>query len=219
MLEDLLQARYSCRAFLPTPVPRETIERIVNLAQRSASWCNSQAWQLVITRGEGTERFRRALLEQVDRQPPAPDLPWPREYLGVYRDRRRECGFQLYESVGVGREDKAGAMRQARRNFELFDAPHVAIVTSPEPLGTYGAVDCGAFVGSFMLAARSLGVASIAQAALASQSAFVRGHFGIGNDRLMVCGISFGFEDPDHPANRFRTRRAGLDEAVTWVDR
>ena len=92
----------------------------------------------------------------------------------------------------------------------------MAIVTTDAALGTYGAVDCGAYVTTFMLAAKALGVACIAQAALASHSPFVRAHFGIPNDRLILCGISFGYEDEAHPANRFRTSRAPLAEVADW---
>jgi nitroreductase len=57
-----------------------------------------------------------------------------------------------------------------------------------------------------------------AEAALASHSKFVREHFGLGAERLVVCGISFGYEDRASPANSFRTNRASLDEVVTWVE-
>jgi nitroreductase len=103
-------------------------------------------------------------------------------------------------------------------NFRLFGAPHAAIVTTDEALGVYGVLDCGAWVNNFMLAAKSLGVASIAQAALASRAAALRRFFGIADERRIVCGISFGYEDPSHPANAFRTRRAGLDEVAVWLD-
>ena len=216
VLERLLEQRYSCRGFLPTPVPRETIERILALAQRTASWCNSQPWHLTITSGAATERFREALLAHAQVNESAPDLPFPAEYRGVYLDRRRECGLQLYRAVGVARGDREAGARQGLENFRLFGAPHAAIVTSDARLGVYGAIDCGAYVSNFMLAARSLGVASIAQAALARHSGFVRERFGIGDDRIVVCGISFGFEDPAHPANAFRTSRAPVADAVTW---
>lgn len=218
VLEDLLARRYSCRGFLPKPVPRQTIERILALAQRTASWCNAQPWQVTITSGAATDRFRDAIYKHAASNAPSADIPFPREYRGTYLARRRECGFQLYDSVGIKRGDREASGRQGMENFRLFGAPHVAIVTSEEPLGTYGAVDCGAYVSTFMLAARSLGVATIAQAALASHSAFVRRHFGLGDDRIVVCGISFGYEDTAHPANGFRTRRAAVAEAVTWVD-
>ncbi len=216
VLERLLGQRYSCRGFLPTPVPRETIERILALAQRTASWCNSQPWHLTITSGAATERFREALLGHAKEHAAAPDLAFPAEYRGVYLDRRRECGLQLYAAVGVARGDREAGERQRLENFRLFGAPHAAIVTSDARLGVYGAVDCGAYVSNFMLAARALGVASIAQAALGAFPGFTREHFGIGEDRIVVCGISFGYEDPAHPANVFRTSRAPVADAVTW---
>jgi nitroreductase len=37
VLENLLGQRFSCRAFLPEPVPRATIERILAAAQKTAS--------------------------------------------------------------------------------------------------------------------------------------------------------------------------------------
>jgi nitroreductase len=217
-LGRLLSTRHSCRGFLPDPVADDVITRILGIAQRTPSWCNAQPWQVVITKGAATERFRAALGAYVAKNPPAPDIATPREYRGIYLERRRACGFQLYEAAGVARGDREASAKQGFENYRFFGAPHVAIITTDEALGTYGAVDCGAYVNNFLLAAQSLGVASIPQAALASHSKFVHEHFRLGNDRLIVCGISFGYEDHTHKTNRFRTSRAALDEVVTWVE-
>lgn len=218
-LQGLLERRYSCRAFRSDPLPHETIERIAAVAQRTASWCNAQPWQVTITRGAATERLRAALLAAAQAQRPAtPDFDWPASYPGVHGERRRACGFALYEAVGVARGDRVASARQALENFRLFGAPHVAIITTEAALGVYGAIDCGAYVGYFVLAARALGVASIAQAALASWPDVVRDTLGLPPQRLVVCGISFGFEDAAHPANSFRTGRAALSEALQWRD-
>lgn len=219
-LEELLDERFSCRAFLDREVPRPTIERLLTLAQRSASWCNTQPWQVLITSGAGTDRFRAALTAHVREHPGevAFDFGGPLEYRGVYRERRRASGWQLYEAVGVQRGDRVASARQAFENFRLFGAPHVAIVTTDANQGVYGAVDAGLWVGTFLLAAHSLGIATIAQASIASHSPFVHEHFGIPEDRKVLVGISFGYPDRDHPANGYRTARAGLDEVVTWVE-
>lgn len=216
-LEGLLRRRHSCRGFLERPLERATIERILAIAQLTASWCNAQPWQLHIASGEALAHFREAVYEASASEPVRPDMPFPAEYPGLYLERRRDCGWRLYDSVGVARGDRAASSRQARENFHLFGAPHVAIVSTPAALGVYGAIDCGAYVSAFMLAAESVGVASIAQAALAAYPDIARRHFGIGQDRLVVCGISFGQEDKAHPANQFRTERAPLSEAVVWV--
>ena len=44
VLERLLATRHSCRGFRPHPVAKGTIDRIVSVAQKSASWCNTQPW-------------------------------------------------------------------------------------------------------------------------------------------------------------------------------
>ena len=97
-------------------------------------------------------------------------------------------------------------------------APHVALLTTEAALGFWGGVDCGLYINSFMLAARSLGVDSIAQAALASYPDFVREYFGLPENRKLVCGISFGYADAGHPINQYRTERENIAGVVRWED-
>ncbi len=217
-LQAWLLARHSCRAFLPQPVPRPVIERILTLAQRTASWCNCQPWQVAITEGAGTDRLRAALLARAEGPAGfAPDFPFPREYRNEYLARRRESGFQLYGAVGVARGDRDAYRRQELRNFALFDAPHVAIITTDEALGEYGAMDCGGYVANFLLAAEANGVATVAQASLAMYPEVLRDVLGIAPERRVVCAISFGYADTAHPANSYRTTRAELPDVVQWV--
>ncbi|MBV0913908.1 nitroreductase [Anianabacter salinae] len=212
----LLHRRHSCRAFLPDAVPGDTVTAILTAAQRVASWNNTQPWMLTITRPGETERLRGVMTQAAQAAPPGPDLPFPERYEGIYKERRSVCGWQLYDAVGVQKGDRAASARQGMENFRFFGAPHLAVVTSPADLGPYGAVDVGAYVMGFMLAAEALGVATIAQAALAPFADVLRRELDLPEDRLVVCGIAFGFEDRDHPANSYRTTRADLDEVVTW---
>ncbi|MFI9411395.1 nitroreductase [Nocardia gamkensis] len=217
-LERILRSRWSCRAFAPEPVPRPEISRILDLARRSPSWCNTQPWHVHVTEGGGTDRLREALHSAIAAGPDAsPDIAFPESYEGVYRERRRVSGWQLYASLGIDRSDRVASGRQALRNFDLFDAPHVAIVTTERALGPYGAVDCGIFVSNFLLAAHSRGVATIPQAALATQAPLIREHFDLPPERQVLLGISFGYPDRDHPANGYRTERQELGELVTFV--
>jgi nitroreductase len=225
-LDRLIRARHSCRGYRADQVPRETIDTMLRIAQGAASWCNSQPWQAIVTEGEATERFRQALyahacaMRWADQKsrPESPDFPFPARYVGIYKERQRETGWALYESVGIAHGDREASGRQMLENFRMFGAPHVMIITTEEDLGVYGAIDCGAYVAHVLLAAQSLGIATIAQAALAGVAPFVRDWFAIPPERKIICGISFGFPDPDHPANRFRTGRAPLDQVVTFAD-
>lgn len=114
--------------------------------------------------------------------------------------------------------DRAASARQTAKNFEFFGAPHLAVISTDRHLTTYGAVDCGAFVGNFLLAAEAIGIAAIAQAAVAMRSDILHTELDIAADRLIVCGIAFGYADAAHPANGFRTTRAPLADLANWVD-
>jgi nitroreductase len=220
VVEQLLGERWSCRAYQNREVPRETIERLLTLSQRSASWCNTQPWQVIVTRGAGTDRFREALSAHATATGPnfTFDVGAEPEYHGVYLERRRETGWQLYRAVGIERGDRVASAQQAFQNFRLFGAPHVAIVTTDSNQGVYGAVDAGLYLGTFLLAASSLGIAAIPQAALAMYSPFIHEYFRIPDDRQVLVGISFGYADADHPANSYRTSRATLEQVATWVE-
>ncbi len=221
-LARVLGDRFSCRAFRPDPVPQALIDRMFEIAQMAPSWCNTQPWKVTVTSGAATEVLRAALLEDADRlagnnEGSGSDIPFPQAYSGVHLERRREVGWQLYESAGVVKGDREGAARQARENQRLFGAPHAVLIHSPRELGTYGAIDCGVYLGTLLLAAQSLGLAIIPQAALALHSALIKRHFGVPDDLVFVVGASFGYAVEESPVNLFRSRRAPIAESVTLV--
>ncbi len=218
VLAGLLADRFSCRAFRSDPVPDALIDQLLTTAQMAPSWCNTQSWQVIVTSGDATDRFRAALLaEPVGAALRGPDIPFPKAYTGRNLERRREVGWQLYESVGIAIGDREGSARQARENERLFGAPHVMLIHGSRELGTYGAVDCGVYLGSLLIVAQSLGLGIVPQAALARHSALIRDHFGLAEDRMFIVGASFGFADTEHPINQFRSRRVPLGDVVTKV--
>ncbi|MEL0071031.1 MAG: nitroreductase [Betaproteobacteria bacterium] len=215
---DALSNRYSCRRFKQDAVPIDLIHKILTAAQKTPSWCNTQPWGVHVVSGKALQ----ALSEKLEKQAasgatPNPDFSFPERYEGDYRDRRKVCGLQLYKSVGIEKGDAERTRDQALENFRFFAAPHVMFLTVPSELGVYGAVDCGLYVSSFMLVANELGVATIAQAALASYPDVVRDALNIGKERYLVCGISFGFEDTTHPINSYRTERESIASVVKFI--
>jgi nitroreductase len=191
VLERLLDGHHSYRAYRPDSVDPAVLAKILDVSRRTPSCCNTQPWHLTVTGGAGTQAFRSALTAHVETHSMKPDFPFPARYEGEYDRRRKECAWQLYESVGVARGDRVASARQTAKNFAFFGAPHVAIVTTESALGPYRAVDCGLYLGTFVLAAQSLG--AIPQAALAGHAPFIRTYFGLPESRLVVCGISFGY--------------------------
>lgn len=214
----LVNQRWSCRAFLPGEVRGDVITEMFEIAQQTPSWCNTQPWRVYLTKGDTTRRFADSLTEHARTHAQVSDLDMPTGYHGVYQDRRRSAGYALYASLDIAREDRDAREVQRLKNFEFFGAPHVAVVTTDREHGTYGAVDCGSYVANLLLAAQSLGVATIPQAAIAMHADHVREFLDIPDDRLVVCAVSFGYPDTAHPVNQFRTTRAHVDDAVVVVD-
>lgn len=215
--DQVIKERHSVRGFLDTPVDAELVSEIVDLAQQTPSWCNSQAWQLEMTSPDTTRALSKLLLDHArSGNPSQPDIAWPERYTDIYADRRRASGYALYESLNIERSNFDRRMEQALENHRFFGAPNVAFVTSPKDLGSYGLIDCGGFISTFQYVARSRGVASIAQAAPTMYSALVRDFLLIPDDRDIVCAIAFGYADTTHPANQFRTERAPTADVVRW---
>lgn len=218
-LYQLLHDRYSCRGFRPDPVPRDTIEQILQAAQRTASSCNTQPWRVHIVSGAARARLARQLLTEVQERPREEgDFRFPSRFVNEYRERRYTCGMQLYDSVGVARDDRSGRLQQMLLNFEFFHAPHVALIFSEADLGDYAAIDCGGYVSNFMNAATALGVGTVPQAAIACYPHIVKPFVGAAEGQLLVCAISFGYPDPEHAANQFRTERAAIADVATFHD-
>ncbi len=215
--DELMNSRFSCRAFLTKEVDQKTIDQIIETAQKVPSWCNSQPWQVILLRQETRRLLSEKLVYSADQAFETPDIDFPKRYTGVYKTRRSTCGWQLYNAVGVQKGDREGASQQMAKNYEFFGAPNVAIITTPKDLGAYGVLDCGAFITAFTLAAAAIGISSIPQAAIAGRAPIVREVLNIEEDRDVLCAISFGFADKDNPANSFRTQRADSVEFVEWA--
>lgn len=217
--ERIVASRRTCRGYLPEPLPRALIERILRIAQQTASWNNVQPWRVDIVSGRAIAHLREMLLEVArSKTERASHFPFPEEFPPLYLERRRACGFALYAAVGVARGDKEAYARQMLKNYEFFGAPHVAIVSTDEKLGVYGAVDCGGYVTNFMQAAEALSVGTTAQGALANYAEYIHRHLELPASQRIVCGISFGWPDKSHPSEGFRTDRAPIEDVVHWVD-
>jgi nitroreductase len=218
-LDEMIRERRSVRGFVPDrPVPRHLIGEALELAQRAPSNCNVQPWRVFIASGVGCDRLRSALTKAATMGvAPTPDDPVD-EFPGSYRRLQVDCAIALYKEMGVDRHDQAGRLRAFVRNFEFFDAPHVAIVCMEEHFKLGVTLDVGMYVQTLMLALWARGVASCAQASLRMYPAIVRRELGIPEALRILCGVSFGFEDASVPANRTRQRREPIERNIKFID-
>ena len=126
----------------------------------------------------------------------------------------RDVRFRRALSMGIDRHDRPRRDWAYRRNLEFFGAPHAVFIFMPGAFEEREAVDLGIYTQTLMLAMVSRGGSNCAQGALSLYPSIIREHLGVSVDNRLLLGISFGYEDPAHPANGFRTDRAALDEIM-----
>ena len=214
--DDVVAARRSLRAYLPQAADASTLEAIFSVAQHAPSNCNTQPWLTHVVSGEKLESLRSEMPDRFMSGEFTMDFPYDGSYEGVYKERQYASAQALYDAVNIERSDKAARHVQFMRNFTFFDAPHVAFLFLPEPFGLREAADLGMYAQTLMLALTAHGMGSCPQTALSFQADFVRQQLGIDANNKLVFGISFGYPDPDAPANACATDRAKLTDTVSF---
>ncbi|MEM6640081.1 MAG: nitroreductase [Pseudomonadota bacterium] len=216
-IESILDARHSVRGFTDRPVDAELIKAVFAKAQRSPSNCNTQPWQVYVASGETRDKLAQSLQATVmSGNPPNPKFDWAARYEGVYRERQIGAAVALYEAMGIGRDDKMARNIAMLRNWDFFGAPHAAFFTMPVSLGVMGAVDVGIYAQTLSLLLEENGIQSCMQGALGQFPEPIESMFDIPEDFGILFGMSFGYVDPEHQANKARTTRVPAAEPVVF---
>lgn len=216
IFESIIKDRRAVRGFLPAPVPEEILKIIFTLAQRAPSNCNTQPWVVSVVSGKKCEELRFLIPEALARGEISLDFPYDGKYEGVYKDRQYDAAKQLYDAMGIAKEDKEKRNEALQRNFSFFGAPHVAFVFMPENFHIREAVDIGMYAQTLMLSMAAYGVASCPQTALCFTADLIRKQLDIDARNKLLFGISFGYEDMENTANKCRVGRASLTDAIQF---
>ena len=218
-IERAMVERRSIRAFLPTPVPRETIEHILEVAARAPSGTNMQPWRAHVLVGAERDRLVQAVVDAFTAGGGGHKSEYkyyPDQFFEPYLSRRRKVGFDMYGLLGIGRGEAAKMKAQVGRNFLFFDAPVGIIFTIDRRLEIGSWLDYGMFLQNVMLAARAQGLETCPQAAFANFHGVVRDVLGLDPDEIVVCGLSLGVEDRDAVVNTLETHREKAADFTTF---
>ena len=223
-VDAAIASRRSIRAYLPTPVPRETIEEILAVAARSPSGTNTQPWKVTVLTGASkaalSAKIRAAFDDPAERARHSEEYAYyPTEWRSPYIDRRRKVGWDLYSLLGIGKADKQRMHEQHRRNYDFFDAPVGLIFTIDRVMQQGSWLDYGMFLQSVMVAARGRGLDTCPQAAFTQFHSIIEEHIGAGSDEMLVCGMSLGHADPAAVENTLVTEREPVANFSRFLDR
>ena len=225
-VDAAITTRLSARAFLPRPVPRETIEHLLQVASRAPSGTNTQPWKVYVLTGASRDALVAKVCAAHDALAADPSLAgqyreeydyYPSKWVSPYIDRRRENGWSLYGLLGIGKGDKEKMHAQHQRNFRFFDAPVGLMFTIDRVMGRGSLMDYGMFLQNIMLSARARGLHTCPQAAWNGFAKIILPHIGAGPDEMMVCGMSLGYADESDKVNTFHTPRVATEDFTHWL--
>ena len=221
---DVFQAartRRSIRAYKPDPVPAATVREIVALGRHAPSGSNIQPWRVHVMTGATLKRVGGAIRRAFES-----DEPGHRRDYDYYTDpitepylaRRRQCGWGLYGTLGIGRGDHAKSKAYRASNYDFFGAPVGLIFTIERKLEKGSWLDYGMFLQTIMLAARARGLHTCPEAAIASYPDICRRELGLSTEWVVICGMAMGYADPGAHINTFQPARIEVQEYAVFLD-
>ena len=202
--------RMSVRAFGPDQVPGAVVRAILSAAQAAPSGGNLQPWRVYALGGAPLAELKSlaAGATMQDTEYPV----YPENLWDPFRTRRYQCGEDLYASISIGRDDKAGRYRQLARNTQMFGAPVGLFFCVDRKLGAAQWADVGMFMQTVMLLAVEHGLDTCAQEYWARYHQTVSAFLDLPVDHMVFSGMALGYRDADHPINGWRTRRDPFDD-------
>jgi nitroreductase len=222
-VDAAITSRRSIRAFLPTPVPRATIEALLQVAARAPSGTNTQPWRVYVLTGAARDTLSAKLCaaydDPVERARHVEEYAYyPTEWVAPYIDRRRKVGWDLYGLLGIAKSDKAGMHAQHRRNYEFFGAPVGLMFTMDRVMRQGSWLDFGMFLQNIMVAARGRGLDTCPQAAFTQFHRIITEHVGAAPEEQLVCGMSLGHADPAAVENTLVTEREPVERFTRFLE-
>ena len=213
---EAIKTRYSVRAYKPDPIPKKFLTELVEVALRSPSWANTQSWEFAIVGGEVMRELKEILgakaAAQEERDPDIPRPEWP----SPYKERRRELGNQIYNLMGIGRDDMDKQLQWFVHMYRFFDAPNAIIVYIDRGLSEWALLNIGLIVQTIALAAVNYGLGTTILASSVSYPDEIRHLLTIPDTKQLVLTIAIGYPDLEAKANKFRSNRVPLESVVTW---
>jgi nitroreductase len=215
-LFDALKTRKSIRAFRPDPVPRGTIEQVLDLATRAPSAINLQPWELVVVTGDEKARLARTLIKAYREKQiscgPGNVKPLPKTY---GRRGAKTLGLMnpFFDEMGVG---SAPFINEGSCNF--YGAPVAILILQDDAFPKARYVDVGLCLGYLLLAAHDVGLSTCPIGLIAAYEDEIKELLNIPENKTLLVGVALGYPDPESPVNRFKSQREDLGKLVRWVE-
>jgi nitroreductase len=216
-LYKCLESRKSFRSFIPKAVEKRILEKILEAANRSPSYMNTQPWEVFAVTGKKKEVLARKLFEEASSAGPSkPDLAFPKEWPDLIDRRSKEHRLRRFKALGMDPNDEEKVRQSFLRNFQFYEAPCVIFIGMDKSLTPWSIFDLGLFTSSVLLGARAEGLGCCTQALSMAYPDLIREELGISANICLILAICMGYPDLQAQINQYNTTRKGLAEFVNW---
>jgi nitroreductase len=215
-VSESVLSRRSIREFTSEPIDNEIIKDLLALAARSPSGGNLQPWKIFVINDSTMNRFLEFQEKWTEPEVPAYDI-YPSKLKEPYRTSRFELGEQMYEILGIGREDKDARIAQVMKNFRFFGAPCAFFCFVDRQMGPPQWSDLGMFLQTFMLLAKEAGLDTCAQEAWSMKHDSVSKFVKAEDSDILFCGMAIGYRDENAAVNTLKSERRPLKEWAKFL--
>lgn len=216
---ECIQTRRSIRKFTTDTVPKKDLEELINIAQWSPSYKNTQPWEVAIVSGNKKQELSNKLVALLENEAsPTPDIEAPTSWPEAEQKRIDYLMNKRKELTGLDLTAPEMVIKAKKANFNFYFAPHAIYLFHDASLGEWSLFDMGLFAQSLMLAAHAKGLATVPQAFATDYAKEVKECLGIPASKRLILGLSVGYPDMDSPVNAYRTERSATEEIVSWLE-
>ena len=209
-------SKTSIRSFLEDPVSDELLKTLLEKASRAASGGNLQPWKIFIVNNSAMKDFLEFQEGWTEHEVPAYEI-YPPKLKEPYRTSRFELGEQMYELLGIGRENKEARIAQVMENFRFFGAPCAFFCFIDRQMGPPQWSDLGMFLQTFMLLAKEAGLDTCAQEAWSMKHDSVSKFVKAEDSDMLFCGMAIGYRDDTATVNSLKSERRPLNEWAKFI--
>lgn len=212
-LQDAINRRHSVRQFTDQPVSKQTITKIVELAQQAPSWVNSQPWQVYCATGKALQEIKDAYREQdATGNHGNPDLAvmsrgdWASQAQANMKQWRHEIVHHFTDF-----DEAHTKMTQASEN--LYDSPVILYITIPQSTPDWSIFDAGLFAENLMLAATAEGLGTIPTYNSVRFPAILHRVLNVPASERFIVGVSLGYPAKT-TINTYRSARQPIEKTL-----
>lgn len=214
---EALRTRKSIRGFKPDPLPKHILAKVLEFATRAPSAMNTQPWHITVISGNVLDDIRRENVEALNTGAVSAQEMIRKPLQGIYRKRQVDLAIQIFQLMGIARDDKEKKAEWMMRGFRYFDAPAAIILSLENTMNSTSALcDVGALCQSICLAALEFGLGTCIEDQGILFPDVLRKLAGIPDSSMPVMCVAIGYPDREFPANRLVTPREPVDNTTEW---